>query len=151
MITIIYLSRKRYLKNTVWIILNLRGLFYIQYLMSNLLWKITRFIVGSSPLSKWCDGSHFLNYYNNRSTERNKKDFFFLVWQAIKCTMVQQNEWVPVQKGNFLCTRRLTAEIMELFTNIFFCVANNKIVGQWSLLKCIINKEINHKKKKKGK
>lgn len=96
-------------------------------------------------------GSHFLNYYNNRSTERNKKDFFFFfwVWQAIKCTMVQQNEWVPVQKGNFLCTRRLTAEIMEPFTNIFFCVANNKIVGQWSLLKCIINKEINRKKKRK--
>lgn len=73
-----------------------------------------------------------------------------MVWQAIKCTMVQQNEWVPVQKGNFLCTRRLTAEIMEPFTNIFFCVANNKIVGQWSLVKCIIDKEINRKKKTRG-
>lgn len=53
MITIIYLSRKRYLKNTLWIILNLRGLFYIQCLMSNLLWKIARFIVGSYSLPKW--------------------------------------------------------------------------------------------------
>lgn len=52
MTAIIYLSRKRYLKNILWIIQNLRGLFYIQYLMSNLLWKITGFIVGSYPLPK---------------------------------------------------------------------------------------------------
>lgn len=53
-ITSIYLSRKRYLKNILWIIQNLRGLFYIPYLMSNLLWKIARFIVGSYHLPKWC-------------------------------------------------------------------------------------------------
>lgn len=147
-ITSIYLSRKRYLKNILWIIQNLRGLFYIPYLMSNLLWKIARFIVGSYHLPKWCGRNKVEATFKTipviGTLKEIKKRYFFLVGPAISHTMALQNEWAAVPKGNFLCSRRLTAEIMEPFRNVFFYVTNIKTVGWQSLFRYVIDKEIFH-------